>query len=204
MTTTPSTNPVLGTPAAPAAAPNVITSKRYRVRQGCSVIAPDGATLLPGGTLLPVGHASFDEKFIKDSLRERMIEPAHNAAEDARVAAPNVEPPKVALAGSGSSDPMESIDLRSVPKGNDALGVSVSGGASTTTTAPNSGLEAGLRTTDPITPDSVWNLDPAILTDKSLEQLNVMVLERDKGIAQFADADEARAWLSQDYKPPVT
>lgn len=44
--------------------------------------------------------------------------------------------------------------------------------------------------------------DPAILQDKSLEQLNTMILERigDEGFEPFDTVEEARAFLSQDYE----
>ncbi len=47
---------------------------------------------------------------------------------------------------------------------------------------------------------SVWVLDPADLQDKSLDELNVMILERDDELEQFETVEEARAWLTQDYE----
>lgn len=46
-----------------------------------------------------------------------------------------------------------------------------------------------------------WNLDPATLSDKSIEQLNAMVLERDPKVKPFDTPEEAMAFLSSDFIP---
>ena len=53
-------------------------------------------------------------------------------------------------------------------------------------------------------PNSKWSIDPATLTEKTLEQLNVMVRELDPGneVELFETAEEARSFLSQDYIKP--
>lgn len=48
---------------------------------------------------------------------------------------------------------------------------------------------------------SKWSLDPADLQDKGLDELNVMILEREEDLEQFETIEEARAWLTQDYQP---
>ena len=45
-----------------------------------------------------------------------------------------------------------------------------------------------------------WNLDPAQLEGKSLDELNVMISERDPKIPELNDRDEAVAWLTQDFE----
>ena len=49
---------------------------------------------------------------------------------------------------------------------------------------------------------SIWILDPKPLHSLGVEELNVMVLERDSSIAPFDTAEEAVAWLSQHYEEP--
>ncbi len=50
-----------------------------------------------------------------------------------------------------------------------------------------------------VTP-SIWILDPADLQDKNLDELNVMILERDDELDQFETVEEALAWLTQDFE----
>lgn len=46
----------------------------------------------------------------------------------------------------------------------------------------------------------IWTLNPADLANKSLEELNAMIIERAPTIPAFDDKAEAVAWLSQDVK----
>ncbi len=46
----------------------------------------------------------------------------------------------------------------------------------------------------------IWTLHVAEIKDKSLEELNAMILERDASVAPFEDKMEAVAFLSQDLK----
>lgn len=46
---------------------------------------------------------------------------------------------------------------------------------------------------------SKWDLDPEGLTGMDLDQLNVLVAERDSKVEPFETAEEARDWLSQDF-----
>lgn len=46
-----------------------------------------------------------------------------------------------------------------------------------------------------------WNVDPATLEGKNLDELNVMVLEKDDSMEPFEDEAEAKAQLSKDFKP---
>jgi hypothetical protein len=47
---------------------------------------------------------------------------------------------------------------------------------------------------------SIWIVDPAGIRGLSLDQLNIMILERDGDIAPFEDEDEAAGWLSKDFE----
>lgn len=49
---------------------------------------------------------------------------------------------------------------------------------------------------------SLWNLDPALLKSKTIDQLNVMVQERDNAVEPFSTTPEAVAFLSQDFVSP--
>jgi len=47
--------------------------------------------------------------------------------------------------------------------------------------------------------NSVWNLNPAVMETKTLDQLNVLIHERDTALDPFEDKAEAVYWLSRDY-----
>ena len=67
------------------------------------------------------------------------------------------------------------------------------GGSVSTSSKPK---QASADKTHQVT--SKWTLDPEKLTGKSLDELNVMVSERDADVPAFSTAEEAVAWLSQD------
>jgi hypothetical protein len=50
-----------------------------------------------------------------------------------------------------------------------------------------------------VTP-SIWTMDPDGIRGLALDQLNIMILERDDEVAPFETVEEAAAWLSQDYE----
>jgi hypothetical protein len=43
-------------------------------------------------------------------------------------------------------------------------------------------------------------MDPDGIRGLALDQLNIMILERDDEVAPFETVEEAAAWLSQDYE----
>jgi len=45
-----------------------------------------------------------------------------------------------------------------------------------------------------------WVFDPESLQGIDIDQLNVLIAERDESIEPFEDVDEAIDWLSQDYE----
>lgn len=169
-----------------------VLTRRLRVRQGCSVLGKDGETIYKGGSLLPLDHG-LPKQWIDDAFKNKIIENAPSEAEDALVAAPNVTPPPP-VGGTGSKDKEGAIDVRGADP-NSFVASSGAGGITTTSTPvvpPSSGPGSG-------TPLSIWNLDPATLQTQSLDDLNMMILERDEKVEPFASIDEARAWLSQDF-----
>lgn len=56
---------------------------------------------------------------------------------------------------------------------------------------------------EPAVAHGIWSLDPDGLQRMQIEELNVMVQERDAGVDHFDTVPEAVAWLSQDYVVPV-
>ena len=67
------------------------------------------------------------------------------------------------------------------------------------------GVETNLGISEEGTPTitSLWAIDPDGLRSMSLDQLNVMIMERDDKVEPFEDLEEAIAWLSQDYEEPA-
>lgn len=53
----------------------------------------------------------------------------------------------------------------------------------------------------PTTVPSRWALDPDGLRGMDVDDLNVMILEIDQDVDPFETAEEAIAWLTQDYVP---
>ena len=47
---------------------------------------------------------------------------------------------------------------------------------------------------------SIWVVDPSGIRGLDVDQLNVMILERDAKVQPFETVEEASAWLSQDYE----
>lgn len=63
----------------------------------------------------------------------------------------------------------------------------------------------GNRVSPPVNqPKSPWTIDPKLIAGQSLEQLNVMAMERwpesEGEFVEFTDAEEARAYLSQHFQ----
>ena len=68
--------------------------------------------------------------------------------------------------------------------------------------APGSSPVAGLSESgNPVAVNSRWDLDPDGLRGMTLDQLNVMILERDDSVEPQETVEEAVEWLSQDFKP---
>lgn len=56
---------------------------------------------------------------------------------------------------------------------------------------------------EPAVAHGIWSLDPDGLRRMHVEELNVMIQERDSGVDPFDTSKEAAAWLSQDFVAPV-
>jgi len=50
-------------------------------------------------------------------------------------------------------------------------------------------------------PQTKWNFDPALLAGKEIDQLNVMIQERDPSVHPFDTVEEAIAFLSSEFQP---
>lgn len=70
------------------------------------------------------------------------------------------------------------------------------------TEVPALGVEesGSLTTTTKNTAKTPWSTNPAELSETSLEDLNIMILERDPTIAPFETREEAVAQLTMDFK----
>lgn len=147
---------------------------RYMINKGCSVLMPDG-TQLVGPCEIPA-KCGLTEKFIQTELvANRYAYPIGSKVAEERLydkTPPGVdEPPVLAAAES------DKITLLS------PSGVS-------TTSRPVTSVSQ---------PPTPWTLDPTSLNGKTLEQLNVMIQERDDKVEPFQTVEEASAWLSQDF-----
>lgn len=150
-------------------------------------------TLLTAGTIIEadkpiLGHLKpFTLKQIEEMVRSGYVV-AHNKAE---VIDPSQFTPTPPGLDKTPALPVDTTDDRhSTPP--DKIVVTTSGGVqSSSYTAP----PEEIAKSDP----SPWTIDPATIEGMDLDQLNVMVKERDESVSLFADEEEARAFLSQDY-----
>lgn len=137
--------------------------------------------------------------------------------------APGMETP-VPLKGSDNREKESAIETGKAPTIDPRSGVKVmqsSGGPEINVTRPE--IESDNRTQQPVAEKtsvdieqpvhkpgpvvnnagqatSKWTIDPTSLEGRDLEQLNVMILERDPNQSPFATVEEAKAHLSQDYR----
>lgn len=187
------------------------SSRTLRVRQGGAVLDRRGV-LHYGGSVVPEGALS--EADIKAHLASGYIEESNEGPlPDVPVANPpgvdiSTPVPGLQTGTDKSLDASKAVvtdkgpNLGPVPESkpapnSDALSVtSGEGGVTMTSTPqappPNNGTGAAI---------SKWVLDPATLTGKKVEDLNVMILERDPTVKPFETVEEAVAFLSQDFQP---
>jgi hypothetical protein len=171
---------------------------KWKVADGCSVLddkAGATGTLLRPGTILNNDH--FDEQWLVDQAKNNIIKPVVKVEQIADrdepppVSQPGVVPP-IPVGGSSDGDGSK---VSSEPA---RINTGAGGPTITSGTTPPAGAE-------PVQQEgSIWNLDPAGLQSKTLEQLNVMVGERDAQAQPFETTAEAIAWLSRDFKAPQT
>lgn len=165
-------------------------TRGYRVKAGCSVMLParNGiAELLTAGAVVPDG--ALTKKQIEEHVNSGFLEPTvtrQSFENDTLVEnAPGMVPPTPIK----TEDEVESYDDRAIR---------VSGRPIKTEMRPAKSLKVSANA--PVSKSSPWILNPAGLEGKSLEELNVMVLERSKTIAAFETKEEAIAQLSQDFE----
>lgn len=207
--------------AAPMAS-NRTSGTRYRVCQGCCVLLPNSEPC-KGGELLPMGMHS--DAWIQEQLRDRRIEVTRNTEEHIHDVLADRMPgntPLPALVTGDAKDEHKALLANAAgqiitpnagitiggPVGQNAQPVPRSPEGQKTdspevkvpeeappveTVEPQNGKDASGA------PAGKWNLDPKAIKTKTLEELNIIVLERDPAVAPFADIGEARAWLTQDF-----
>lgn len=151
-------------------------SRKLVVAPGRSMIHPKTRAILPPGTVIVPGEIyskSYIEVCIKSGFIE--VESVDKSAEAARERALAV------------------LDENTVTLKVDAEIETV--GAAPKPEAP---VEVATHTRV-----SHWNLDPDGLRGKSLDDLNILVAERDPSVEPFTTVEEAIGWLSMDYSPPA-
>ena len=168
----------------------------YRVRQGRSVVGPDGQ-IYRGGQGLPDTWERRIYKTLMDEP-EPAIENATIEAADELVV-PNNAPKTPALPGIDPAQRQGAIDA--------ARAVRDGAPARETLTVQTGSQAAKVEVSNAEVPaakanaSGKWNLDPATLEGKTLEQLNIQALEIDPSISPFADVAEAVAMMSMDFQP---
>lgn len=176
---------------------------QLRVKSGCSVVGKDG-TLYRAGAVIPA--EMFDIKYIETELLK------YNYVEIIYAMLPNTNTDLTA-------DP-PGVDKRPTLPGTDQVvrndaAPDVGGGEFLQTDSKpievksEGGVEVSMTDASPAKADdkpeghgqaiSKWSIDPASLTSKTLDELNVMILERDEKIEPFETPEEAVAFLSQDF-----
>lgn len=162
---------------------------QLRVRRGCSVLSPKDSfgmyRVFKAGELIPEGL--FPQATIKEHLASGYCEPVNVGTPPEQDIptdnVPGVQPAPIIPSGTRDTSPSAPVEL--------------------VTTAPGGVTSSVQIKKDPVpevkTPLSIWNLDPEQLKGKSLDELNVMILERDDTIDPFDTLEEAVAQLSQDF-----
>lgn len=143
----------------------------YKVAPRCNVILKDRTILRPG-QIVPDG--AIPKKALEEHVRNGFLLPSDKEADSGRVPGVSTNPPV------SSRDGVE--DQIVSGQGSDPESPRI-------TSRPTAGADK-----------SQWTLDPDTLKDKSLDDLNVMVLERDSSVEPFETEEEAIAYLSQDYE----
>jgi hypothetical protein len=154
---------------------------RLRVNFGGSVLGPNNI-IYRGGEIIPDGLLSA--KQIQEHINSGYVSPVNESAamplpDRLTETPPGVEEKPAIKSGS---------DDRRVSKPEEVVTTS-SGGVVSKTTKKKIGRPAV----------SIWNLDPAELSGKDIDDLNVMILERDDSIDPFETTEEAVAFLSKDF-----
>lgn len=159
--------------------------QQYRVSQGCAVIV--GGTKYRAGDVLPADYAP--KKTIDDHVRSRHVTPVGSQDQkriEESTTPPGVEPAIPTKSNSGDdNEPGDGVVTQINAKGVQEV--------------------SQRRTTDAKVENSPWNINPDELQGKSVDELNVMILERapegGDEPPEFETPEEAVAYLSQDHAP---
>lgn len=146
--------------------------------------APHTGTLYKGGTILPEGV--FTREQLEGHLKSGYIEPLpHGEGPRAEAMSDSTGPDAVTKpTRSGEEKVIQTLEG---PRG---PGVRTSSRQKEPAPGERGGGQA----------PSVWTVDPANLEGKSLEELNVMVLDRDNSMEPFSTVEEAVAQLTADFQ----
>jgi hypothetical protein len=180
------------------AAPNVVTRKyRFRVARGNSIALGRGANnkLLKPGEYLPDDYP---------------LNKARNLQRQGKVVAENLTMHPEYIPNTPVADPPGTSvkPLRTAGR-NDMLDASKSDPFAAPRESIHVQTPSGIQTSSgpaekapqPVThKQTLWHLDPAGLEGKTLDQLNVMILERDETVEPFGTTEEAIAFLSQHFE----
>lgn len=168
------------------------------------VVAPNGNICHPSGAkMYKPGEELPQNVFTKDQLQAHLgsgyavrVQDSYGKSDSEAAALsstpPGVNPNPPAMSAKETGKPLvESFDT-----GRPAapfMSSGVTGGIQTNVVdAPQSQLNPPMQ--------SPWIIDPAAIATKGLDELNVMIMERDAKVVPFNDPAEARAWLSQNWK----
>lgn len=169
----------------------------YRVKQGRSLVGPDG-TLYRGGSGLP---DTWEKSIYRTLLKEPQppIEQATVELDDDLVI-PNNAPTNPALPGKESDSREGAINQNKATRITESSSLPQPPVASVSAGKHHPSMTATKKVVDPHTPAGKWNLNPVNLRKMTLEGLNIKAAEIDPNIEAFKDTDEAVAFMSQDFK----
>lgn len=178
-------------------AQGIVKIRKFRVAQGAAIILPSGL-LAVAGSLVSVGSMDITQKHIDEWMKTGYLEEGSEQIADLLT----VNPPGVdvtPLPGVDSARKNDesggAIDITKALKVTDKPATISTGGAVKTSTAalPPAELPAGNL--------SKWVFDPAVLAEKTLDQLNILFKEHAPTEPPFEDRNEAIAYLSMDFVP---
>lgn len=159
---------------------------RFRVKQGVTVIPPVGPRI-KAGQFLDIRNEKWTRKQIEQKLAEGFIE--------------DTSPDAAALADNPVELPPGVERPTPLPTGEKVMGVIVERGSE----PPRDLNPIRIETKDKAKPvtqlQSVWIMNPANLEGLDLNQLNIMVAERDPHVKPFDTVEEAKSQLTKDFKP---
>lgn len=174
---------------------------RYRVKQGNCIAISGGPqrqnVLLKPGDFLP---DDYPQKKAESLLRERKVEAVNITPYPDFVAdVPVADPPGTNVARIQTTRTNSELDATRGNPYETTVGGSMSSSTSSGISQLSSPKKAGKQAVSQRV--SPWDVDPSTIKGKSLDELNVMILERDANQQPCTTVEEAIAFLSQDFKP---